>query len=173
MQVKATVYRYTITEGIRPYTSYNVSVRARTEYPEWGPRKTETVTTAESGEPFYDFTLNVSTHQLCEIHSSLVTKSSYIKLSNNQKYIKPSNYQKYIKPSNNVGILCFAYTTYICIYGEKRFEILADFYLGCKSNHTKALVNAFTICMYAHAIAIHVHVCLSDTCNAISGNGNI
>ena len=102
MQVKATVYRYTITEGIRPYTSYNVSVRARTEYPEWGPRKTETVTTAESGEPFYDFTLNVSTHQLCDIYLSLVTKSGYIKLSNNQKYMKPSSNAYYVFYSQHI-----------------------------------------------------------------------
>ena len=56
-------------------------------------------------------------------------------------------------------IMFCIHNIYMYIWG-KRFEILADFYLGCKSNHTKALVNASTICMYAHAIAMHVHVCL-------------
>ena len=41
---------HTFNINIHPYTTYNVSVRAKTAYPEWGPAKYKWIKTAESGK---------------------------------------------------------------------------------------------------------------------------
>ena len=49
-QVNSTVNYYTITEGIRGYTKYTATIRARNGYPGWGPAISHTLTTQESCE---------------------------------------------------------------------------------------------------------------------------